>query len=176
MALYVGEGLERGKCHCLASGGLRGPFPVSSHFTNFLYATSAFLGIVLVVIPRVGGFAYILSLYGPFKRTLLSYWPYLLLPQPPLVFIARNYEALSSQYWNPGLHGLSWGWDRSLPRCPSWVLSSTHECGTTSSTSCHRLANTTLHPLQPHSLSLPLLPVWVNMASLNPWLLDFHTV
>ena len=31
-------------------------------------------------------------------------------------------------------------------------------------------------PLCPCSTSLPLLPVWMNVASLNPWLLDFHTV
>ena len=28
----------------------------------------------------------------------------------------------------------------------------------------------------PSSPSLPLLPVWVNVSSLTPWLLDFHTV
>ena len=27
----------------------------------------------------------------------------------------------------------------------------------------------------PISMSLPLLPIWMNVASLNPWLLDFHT-
>ena len=39
-------------------------------------------------------------------------------------------------------------------------------------------------PLVPHCISLPLcpflspplLPVWMNVASLNSWLLDFHTV
>ena len=34
----------------------------------------------------------------------------------------------------------------------------------------------TPYPLCPDSLALPLLPVWMNVASLNPWLLDFHTV
>ena len=32
------------------------------------------------------------------------------------------------------------------------------------------------HPLCPHCLSPPLLPVWINVSSLTPWLLDFHTI
>ena len=32
------------------------------------------------------------------------------------------------------------------------------------------------HHLVPGSPTLPLLPVWINMASLHPWLLDLHTV
>ena len=31
-------------------------------------------------------------------------------------------------------------------------------------------------PLCPGSPSTPLLPVWMNVSSLSPWLLDFHTV
>ena len=31
-------------------------------------------------------------------------------------------------------------------------------------------------PLYPGCLSLPLLPVWVSVSSLTPWLSDFHTV
>ena len=30
--------------------------------------------------------------------------------------------------------------------------------------------------LSAHCPSLPLLPVWMNISSLTPWLLDFHTV
>ena len=37
----------------------------------------------------------------------------------------------------------------------------------------HRLAGSPLHPGFP---SLPLLPVWMNLSSLSPWLLDFHAV
>ena len=40
------------------------------------------------------------------------------------------------------------------------------------SASC-RLA---MHPLHPSCLSSPLLPVWMNVSSLTPWLSDFHTV
>ena len=31
-------------------------------------------------------------------------------------------------------------------------------------------------PLHPGCLSPPLLPVWMNISSLSPWLSDFHTV
>ena len=31
-------------------------------------------------------------------------------------------------------------------------------------------------PSPPNCLSLPLLPVWMNVSSLSPWLLDLHTV
>ena len=37
----------------------------------------------------------------------------------------------------------------------------------------HLLARSPLHPGCP---SLPLLPVWMNVSSLTPWLLDFCTV
>ena len=40
------------------------------------------------------------------------------------------------------------------------------------SSSCH-LASRHLWPSCP---SLPLLPIWVNVSSLTPWLSDFHTV
>ena len=38
------------------------------------------------------------------------------------------------------------------------------------------LATTTPCPLPLGSLPPPLLPIWMNMTSLNFWLLDFHTV
>ena len=68
---------------------------------------------------------------------------------------------------------------------------SMHECGAAGSASC-RLAcpirSTIRHlaepaspclatsPLCPGCPSPPLLPVWMNVSSLTPWLLDFHTV
>ena len=59
-------------------------------------------------------------------------------------------------------------WVHQLPPCPPH------------STICHlaglarpRLAASPLHP---GCLSLPLLPVWMNVSSLSPWLSDFHTV
>ena len=66
-----------------------------------------------------------------------------------------------------------------------WFLFTIPECGTAHSSGCHYLATslslcpglatTTLSPLCPNSLSLHLLLVWMNIASLNPWLLDFRT-
>ena len=95
----------------------------------------------------------------------------------PTGFYTRSYEALFFQRWKSGLHGLVWGWDRLLPRYPSQFLSITHECGTACSASHHHChATTTPRPLCLSSLSLPLLPVQMNRASLNLWLLDFHTV
>ena len=72
----------------------------------------------------------------------------------------------------------------SVARSVTWSTS----CGLTGqlqlcpphSTICHlaglarpRLAASPLHP---GCLSLPLLPVWMNVSSLSPWLSDFHTV
>ena len=45
-------------------------------------------------------------------------------------------------------------------------------CGTAWSASCH-LATC---PLCPGCPSWPLLPVWMKISCLTPWLLDFHTV
>ena len=85
-----------GQCRCLASAGLPGTCPISNHFTHFPFVTGALPAVALVVNPRVGGFAYILSLCGPFKQTLLKIQQFLLPPQPPLVFTARSYGDLSS--------------------------------------------------------------------------------
>ena len=49
---------------------------------------------------------------------------------------------------------------------------SSSKCGTSQSSSRH-LAVSPLHPGCPPP---PLLPVWRNVSSLTPWLLDFHTV
>ena len=54
----------------------------------------ALLAAALVLNPREGGLAYVLGLCGSFKWTLLMDLQFLLPPQPPLVFIARSYEAL----------------------------------------------------------------------------------
>ena len=70
VALYVGDWSERGHCW-LASGGSLSTCPFSSHFTHFPYATGAPLAVALVLVPRVGEFAYILKPFGPFKQTLL---------------------------------------------------------------------------------------------------------
>ena len=83
------------------------------------------------------------------------------------------YEALFSQCWNPGLCGMVWSRDSSLLRCPSQFLFAIGEWGTTHSAGsccCHTMS------------SLPELPVstpsttGMNISSLMPSLLDFHTI
>ena len=102
VALCGGEVSEGGQCCCLISGGSPGIHLASSHFTHFPYATGTLLAAALVMIPRVGGFMYVLGPCRPFKQTLLRKWQLLLLPQPTLVFTARSCEALSSWCCKPG--------------------------------------------------------------------------
>ena len=117
--------------------------------------------------PRVGGFEYVLSPCGHFKWTLLKIQQFLPPSQPPLIFTARNFGDLSSWHWNPRLCGLAWVCDHLLQKYPSQFLSTTCECGTT-----HFAAALTASP--PISTTPPLLPIWMNVASLNPWLSSFH--
>ena len=48
------------------------------------------------------------------------------------------------------------------------------------STICHLAGSAScclaMSPLRPDCPSLPLLQIWMNVSSLSPWLLDFHTV
>ena len=55
-----------------------------------------------------------------------------------------------------------------LPSCSSWVI---HK-----QMWDHLVCHLATCPLHPSFLSLPLLLVWMNVSSLTPWLLDFHTV
>ena len=79
-------------------------------------------------------------------------------------FFSQRFWGFISPHWNPGLHGLS-----CSPIVPPGLF--TCKCKTTRSAS-HCLVS----PLHPGCPSLPLLPVWVNVSSLTPWLSDFHTV
>ena len=101
----------------------------------------------------VNGLVCVLRPCGPFKWSFLNIWPFLLPPQPPLVFIARSYGDLSSRHWNPGLCGLAWGWDHSLSRYPSQFLFNTCECGTAHDGSA-TVAPSPCHTSSPH-LSAP---------------------
>ena len=85
---------------------------------------------------------------------------FLPLPQPPLAFADRSYRDLPS-----------WHWDPWLQRCPSRFLS-TYVYRDHPFPSLHLCAP--LHIFTPLCIStLPSL--WMNVASLTPWLLDFHT-
>ena len=162
------------------SRGLPGTSPISSHFTHSPYVTGILPAVALVLNPRVGGFAYILRPCGPFKQSVLKIQQLFPLPQPPLVFIARSYGDLSSQYGNPRLCGLAWGWDHSLPTYPSQFLSPTCECGTTHS--CSTTATTSLcHTASPHLSATHLCfstpPTCLDACGFFKSLLsDFHTV
>ena len=79
-------------------------------------------------------------------------------------FFSQRFWGFISPHWNPGLHGLS-----CSPIVPPGLF--TCKCKTTRSAS-HCLVS----PLHPGCPSLPLLPVWVNVSSLTPWLSDFNTV
>ena len=77
-----GEGSERGLCHCLASEGLPGTCPISSHFTHSLYMTGALPAVVLVLNPRVGVFAYVLRAAVPLSGVFLKYGSLFCYPNP----------------------------------------------------------------------------------------------
>ena len=64
VALYVGEGSEREKSCLLGSCHL------SSHFPHFPLVTGALPAAALVLIPWVGGIAYVLGPCGPFLNGL----------------------------------------------------------------------------------------------------------
>ena len=122
----------------------------------------------------VGGFVYVLGSFGSFQRTLLWGWEFLLLPQPPQVFLVRCFEG---SFPHAGTLGcvLCLGPQLFLlvyphtnvgpPVLPATVLPA--------------LALQPL-PCCKSSLfqlpSLPLLPVWMTVPSLTPWLSDIHTV
>ena len=102
------------------------------------------------------------TLWALFKWTLQRDWQFLLPPQPSLVFTTRGYEALFSWHWNPDLPGVVWSWDSCLPSCPSSFYPLHVNVGPL----IPPAAITSLH----HTVSFqPLLPVYMNVSSLNPW-------
>ena len=90
----------------------------------------------------------------------------------PTGVLSQRLLGFISPCWNPGLHSLSLS-----PFVPPGL--SVRECGTALSASCH-LAGPTATAFRESSLpdcpSPSLLPIWMNVSSLTPWLLDFYTV
>ena len=80
--LCVEGGLREGTMPLLASEGLLGTCPVSSHFTHFLYAAGALPAVALVLNPRGGGSAYVLSPCRPFNWSLLNTGSFFCRPNP----------------------------------------------------------------------------------------------
>ena len=97
---------------------------------------------------------------------------FFLLPQPPLVFTARGFEALFPCAGTLVclvcclVHLL-------LPCRPAaalpTLLHNVPPCWVLQPPPCHESS-------PPSCVSPPLLPVWMNASSLTPWLSDFHTV
>ena len=117
-------------------------------------------------------FAYVLRPCRPFKPSFLRLWQFLLLPQPALVFTARSYGTGSlgcavwpgagiacSQGIPPDFYLPHMNVGLPVPQLPLPLCSTPH-----------------LLASVPISTTLPLLPAWVNVASLNPWLSDFHII
>ena len=91
----------------------------------------------------------------------------------PTGVFSQRFEALFPPALQPWVV-----WSVSLPSCSSWFI-------------CKQMWDHPVCKLPPrpvlrlppcHESSLPdcpsppLLPVWMNVSSLTPWLLDFHTV
>ena len=155
-----GEGSKRKQCHFLTWSTLS-PLSVTS--------LPSYTGIFpfQVLIPQVGELVYVLRRScGPLQWTLLWDWKFLPLPQPPQIFTARGFEALFPCTGTLCCVAQS----VTLPSCSSCLICSGR--GDIPSTS-HHLATC---PLCPGCSSLPVFPVWMNVSSLTPWLLDFHAV
>ena len=149
VALYVGEGSERGQWHLLGS------WQAFSHFlTSKLGPSGA---------DSLGGWVCVHSstlwvspVDSPMKLGVS------LTGATPTGVFSQRFWGFISPHWNPGLRSRS-----HSPVVPTNL--SALECGTAS----HCLA---MCPFCPGCPSPPLLPVWMTVSSLIPWLSDFHTL
>ena len=168
---------------CMWGRGLRGN---TAAFLVFSWLSAGFQSLPLLPTRKLGpfgtdsymgGFVYILGPCGSLQWTFLWGWEFLPPLRFPQVFIARGFEALFPHagplgcvvYLTPQLFLLIYlHADVGSPSVPAASPSRF-------SSSC--LAK---HPLCPGCLSLPLLPVWMNVSSLipcpTPWLFNFLVV
>ena len=81
----------------------------------------------------------------------------------------RCFQSEVLRLYFPGLE--PWvAWSVSLPICFSWfIFMEMWDLPVCQATPCSESSP----PTYP---SPPLLPIWMNVSSLTPWLLDFHTV
>ena len=142
---------------------------------------------------QVGGLVQAVGPWGSLQGTLLWGRAFLLLlPQPPTGVFNQRFEALFPQRWSPGLCGLfhSPAITPSLSMCECgaagaashhlvWSVSCSQACPIPQSATLLGLPA----PALPRVLSAPaarllppLLPVWLDVSSLSPWLWVFHTV
>ena len=143
------------------------------------YVAGSLLATVLVLNPRVGWFAYILGPCGSFKWIFLRDQKFLLPHQCPLIFTARSYEAL---FLRTGTQGCV-VWPGAGIACSPGVPPSFYLPHMNVQPPFHSPLLPPLPLLLPHcvlsapapclcpgSLSPPVLSVWMNISSLNPWL------
>ena len=125
--------------------------------------------VALVLSPRVGGFGYVLRLCGPFKQSFLKVPQFFCHPNPHW-FLQPEVTGIYLPSVGTGL-GLG-----SLAPKVSLLIFTHHTwmwhcpCPICSHLSVPHLISSPLPHLR------PLLRVWMNVASLNPWLLNLHTV
>ena len=127
-----------------------------------------------MLIPRMGGFVYIVGPCGSLQQTLQWVWEFLPLTQPTQIFSAIGFEALFPHVGTLGCM------DCLTPQLflPVYPHANKGPPATTTpaQSSSHWLWYIVSHPLCPGCPSLPLLPVWMNISSLTLWLPDFHTI
>ena len=113
---------------------------------------------------QVGGWVYVLGPCGSPQWTLLWVWEFLLPTRLPQIFIAGGFEALVSC---TGALGCVVGLAPQL-----FLLAYLHA----NVGSLGLPALPCLDSLHLQCPSPPLLPFWMNVSSLTPWLSDFHAV
>ena len=121
---------------------------------------------------QVGGFVYILGPCGSSKELSCESGSFSCCHNP-YSFYSQRFWGFLFPHWNPGLQCLVpqlfllvyLHANVGLPGPPAatWPTQS----------SIHHLVE---HPFCPGCPSPPLLPVWMNVSSLIPWLLDFHSL
>ena len=146
-------GSEREQCHLLGS------WQAFSHFHHYPQANWA----ILVLIPKWEGPVPSRNLWVPPTNSSVRLGVYSG-TSTPTDFYHQRFWGLISPCCNPGLHGLPHSSiippiylhaDMGPPSLPATNL---------------------LHCSQRGCPSPPLLPVWMSVSSLTPWLLDFHVV
>ena len=122
----------------------------------------------------VSGFVYILRTRGSLQVTLLWGWEFLPLLQPPQIFTNRGFEAFFSYAGTLGCrdclapHLFLPVYLHANVRIPS-LPATTSPAGSSS-------RHPTRCPLCPSCPSPHLLPVWMNVSSITPWVSGFHTL
>ena len=160
----------------LASRGLSGTRTISSHFAHSLRATGALPGVALVLNPRVGGVVYVLRPCGSFKWSFLKIQCCFCRPNPHWFL-----QPEVTEIYLPGAGALCCAvWLGAGIACsqgiPSSFYTSHVNVGLPVPVPLLLPPLLTTACLLTVSASLRLLPVWMNVAPLNYWLSDFHTV